>query len=564
MTDITRVRETRTTTPTRADSSSWPGCHLQEARQPEAQRVVRLPRTTRTTTRSKTIDYDFPFRADDFGADEAVYNGKWIHNPDTPTDPWQRWAYDLGAARQDDQGTWRETRPGHDWKNPKNEDYVVYGKPVYAVSDGVVVNAWRNAPENPRPFTSDKDSTAKDLALADKTWLHDDMRAGRMHGSGNFLVIREDDGDLIHYAHAQPGTISSALCPHEGELLNPGSWNADSAVPPAQRVRVRRGDLLFLTGNSGHSSAPHLHLDRTHESSTDSLELEFRHGLQRPTEGVQPTTPTWTSFAGKQIPGPALLRPPYRSGGHYAWHGLSEPRYADLFQHLADSGYQPAWLDGYSVGGTSYFNAVWTPATAPWLSYHRLTASEYQARFTECTEKGFGLTHVDSYTVGDQVRYAAVFVQGARPSAARHGLDGPTFHAWFEEQVAAGSAPMCASVVSVDGALRFTAAFRPQDVGGWVLKPAIAAADYQREYEINAAEGRYPRAVNAYKHAGRVHYCVVFAQKPTGPRLDRHGLSGAEYQTQFDDAAAAGMLLQAVAGVDGAVRNHEYIAVWRA
>jgi hypothetical protein len=508
--------------------------------------------------------YDFPYRAHDFAANEGVFNGKPIHNPDNPDAVWQKYAYDLGAARKLSTGQWVETRDGFDWQNPKNSDYIVHDKPVYAVSGGVIVNCWRNAPENARPFTSAKDKWYDGIPLAEQTWLHADVRAGKSFGAGNFITVLEDDGDLIGYAHARTGTIPAALCPHNSVLLNPMSWKADSAVPTAKQVRVKPGDFLFRTGNAGTSSAPHLHIDRTDIDEFTSLEMRFRHGLASSLADMKQPVDQWTSFAGQQIPpGPVMVKPPYLPGGEFAWHGLTTKAYLENFAHLADSGYQPVWIDGYSVGGKPYFNVIWRPATSAWLGYHNLTGADYQARFDEATQKGFAPVHVESYALNGQARYAAVFVHGAPTDfVARHGIDGKTFDAWFADVSAKGYSPVATSVVSTGGERRYTALFRKQNVGGWVLKPNIAASDYQNEYEANAAAGRRPYAVNAFMHKGKVYYAAAFAEKPAGKRKDRHGMSSGAYQTESETAGKAGLALRAVSGVDGG-SSHQYIAVWR-
>lgn len=196
----------------------------------------------------------FPFHLGDLEANEAFGIGQWRHAAAGPSGQ-QTWGYDIGAYRlaseADGNGNyqWRETRTS---SRARNTDYMIYGQRVYAMTSGKVVKCWRNAPENENPPAKHPMRVAK-----------------RIPGSGNFVVIEEDDGDRVWYAHAQPGSIPEQLCPINYTLLdqpNNEDWLAaqenQADVPAAQQVRVNAGDFLFLAGNSGESTAPHLHIHK--------------------------------------------------------------------------------------------------------------------------------------------------------------------------------------------------------------------------------------------------------------------------------------------------------------
>jgi hypothetical protein len=105
----------------------------------------------------------------------------------------------------------------------KLESYTIFGKPVIAVADGVVLSA-----------------TNISLEEAD----------------GNSVIL--DLGELHYatYAHMQPGTIQVRV----GQ-------------------RVRQGQLLGLVGNSGNSIAPHLHFqvnDRPSSFASNGLPYEIK------------------------------------------------------------------------------------------------------------------------------------------------------------------------------------------------------------------------------------------------------------------------------------------------
>ena len=75
------------------------------------------------------------------------------------------------------------------------------------------------------------------LAARDGVVMQLEMHgAGAGHGRANLVRILHDDGSMAVYAHLQPG----------GALVHPGQ-------------RVRRGQPIAVSGNSGASTGPHLH-----------------------------------------------------------------------------------------------------------------------------------------------------------------------------------------------------------------------------------------------------------------------------------------------------------------
>ena len=80
------------------------------------------------------------------------------------------------------------------------------------------------------------------------------------HASGNFVRLLHDDGTMTVYAHLQPG----------GALVAPGA-------------RVRAGDRIGLSGNTGHSTGPHLHFAVQANRGMQLVSLPFRmDGLPDP------------------------------------------------------------------------------------------------------------------------------------------------------------------------------------------------------------------------------------------------------------------------------------------
>jgi hypothetical protein len=94
--------------------------------------------------------------------------------------------------------------------------YVIYGAPVFAVADALVVATLDGLPDSPPGR------------------LPPNLPVGQ--ADGNHVILDLGDGRFALYAHLKPGSVR---------------------VQPGQRVA--RGDVLGLVGSSGNSSEPHLH-----------------------------------------------------------------------------------------------------------------------------------------------------------------------------------------------------------------------------------------------------------------------------------------------------------------
>jgi len=174
-------------------------------------------------------------------------------------------AYDTGAARFDS-GEWvswvaNAKDPGSiGGATIMNRESTTYGVPIFAPEDGEVIGCWRNAPDRPGVglgYDFDDDGVFDE---------------GSPYPSGNFLLIRSDQGDhMLYFAHMMEGSVPSQLCPHATSEDWPSLAKAPSCSDPeyTQRpyaetvlpapVPISAGDFLGRIGNSGQSSGPHMH-----------------------------------------------------------------------------------------------------------------------------------------------------------------------------------------------------------------------------------------------------------------------------------------------------------------
>lgn len=118
-------------------------------------------------------------------------------------------------------------------ESPQVGDYLIYGQDILAVADGTVVAVVKNLPDQPPGKMPDG--------------------LPRDEADGNHVILELRQGAYALYAHMAPGSVAV-------DLNQP----------------VKKGQVLGKVGNSGNTSAPHLHfqlMDRP--SSLDANGLPY-------------------------------------------------------------------------------------------------------------------------------------------------------------------------------------------------------------------------------------------------------------------------------------------------
>jgi hypothetical protein len=161
-----------------------------------------------------------PLRGDNWVAFNGCCGTGWPHRPSLSSfsgrlDNSQRFAIDW--IRLNHQG---EVYSGD---RTRNESYVGYGSPVYAVADGTV-SSTLDTVDAGTPGTL----PANDPVLAPKLTIE--------NVDGNHVIMDLGGGVWAMYAHLQKGSL----------LVAPGD-------------RVAKGQQIGELGNTGNSNAPHLH-----------------------------------------------------------------------------------------------------------------------------------------------------------------------------------------------------------------------------------------------------------------------------------------------------------------
>lgn len=490
--------------------------------------------------------YGFPFKGEDL--DPGVRISTKTHAPGI-----QGLGKDIGAMRYLGKDTWTDRVDGKS-SNRNNNNYVIYGQPFYAIADGEVCGCWRNAPENPK---------------ADANVRHPDYDKKLIIGGGNHLWIKHKDGSYALYAHAIPGSIPASICPNNATVFSKphsGFYGTpdiatEVLIPEGKRPKVKKGQLLGKVGNSGASTAPHLHLHV--EKDGKAQPMKFDKGLYKTRNEFTAGINNWTSFSGKTLPnGSILIWPATTPGSEYTRFGYPIEDYQRMFEHLANSGFEPEWINGYNVDGKIYLNFSWRRNTTAWKAFFGLSASAFQTEIDKAKASGFSPTYVDSYNGGNSARYNVIFKKKSGTYLARHGLTTAQHDAVIEDAKTKKLNPVCISVVSINNQLSYTVLYRSEKIGSWQIKSQVKESDYQELVNSNRSAGRMPVYLDGYKHHGTTYFSCVFASAASSWKA-LHGLSKANCQSEFNSAMKSSQRTEIITAFDGATSQHRYAAVWK-
>jgi CubicO group peptidase (beta-lactamase class C family) len=235
-----------------------------------------------------------------------------------------------------------------------------------------------------------------------------------------------------------------------------------------------------------------------------------------------------------------------------AYHGVNGAQHQTNFNRLSAHGYRMISLSVYGDPGDAHYAAVWVQRQGPaWVAVHGVSGAGYQTFFNNWTAKGFVPVLVSATGPSHDAIFAAVFEQGVSGVwFARHGMtSGPASNAGtFQNfnQTAVNQKMMLRSV-AVYGTVsdrRYAGVWHANSrYVKWHAHPSDTGASYQTVFNAETQLPGYQ--LHGYRPAyvtlsGDQVYCSVFKDDVVGPWIARHGMTSAEYQTEFNKQTAAG------------------------
>ncbi len=246
-----------------------------------------------------------------------------------------------------------------------------------------------------------------------------------------------------------------------------------------------------------------------------------------------------------------------------ARHGLTGAQYQAEFNRLAGQGYRLRHVSGYGVGNQVFYAAIWEKEPGPdYVARHGLTGAQYQAEFDRLAGQGYRLALVDGYGAGNQALYAAIWEKRpGPPQVARHGLTAAQYQAEFNRLARLGYRLQQVSGYGVGNQVFYAAIWEKEPGPDYVARHGLTGAQYQAEFDRLAGQGYRLTWIDGYGAGNQALYAAIWEKRPGPPQVARHGLTAAQYQTEFDRLTRRGYRLRLVEGY-GVGNQPYYAAIW--
>jgi cytochrome c biogenesis factor len=164
--------------------------------------------------------------------------------------------------------------------------------------------------------------------------------------------------------------------------------------------------------------------------------------------------------------------------------------------------------------------------------------------------------------LGSQDRYAAIWNKSSStPWVARHGMTSAQYQAEFDKYIGQGYRLVQVSGYGVNGQDRYAAIWDKSPSTAWVARHGMTSAQYQSEFDKYVAQGYRLVQVSGYGVNGQDRYAAIWDKSPSTAWVARHGMTSAQYQAEFDKYIGQGYRLVQVSGY-GVNGRDLYAAIW--
>lgn len=149
----------------------------------------------------------------------------------------------------------------------------------------------------------------------------------------------------------------------------------------------------------------------------------------------------------------------------------------------------------------------------------------------------------------------------ATPWVARHRLTSSAYQETFNDLVSKNYRLTYVSGYSYNYAPLFAAIWEQKSNSAWVARHGMSGTEYQQQFDALVAKGYNPVLVNGYTVNGQPQYAAIWDNAPHPAWVARHGMTSQQYQAEFNTYVSQGYKLKHVSGYAQG-NTALYAAIW--
>lgn len=150
----------------------------------------------------------------------------------------------------------------------------------------------------------------------------------------------------------------------------------------------------------------------------------------------------------------------------------------------------------------------------------------------------------------------------AQPWVSRHNLNSAQYQTEFNTWTGKGYRLVQVSGYSDGGQDRYAAIFEKTSGPAWTAKHGLTGAQYQTEFNNLTKQGYRPILVSGFPSGNQAKYACIFIKEANAPAYAaKHGMTAAQYQAEFNNWTGKGYRLVDVSGYTVGGTDF-YAAIW--
>ena len=125
---------------------------------------------------------------------------------------------------------------------------------------------------------------------------------------------------------------------------------------------------------------------------------------------------------------------------------------------------------------------------------------------------------------------------------AKHNMSPADYQAFFNDATGKGMRPISISGYTVNGNERYAALFEKKSTPAWVAKHGMSGADFQTQFNTLGGQGYQLSFISGYAVGGQPKFAAIW-EKKNNNYIAKFGQTAAQFQTEFNTNTGAGYRL---------------------